>query len=194
MPISHSIQVKPIVATLLVIASLTGCSNTDEENKGDLANVPDWIMMPQVEDGIAESACVPWSGNMSIDKDEATHIARSRLAKQIGLRAAGMSKAFADKTTVDAGVSSGTHFENNSRQVFEQTLVGSKPAKAGLFTIDKNKQFCVLVEITPEKTKQLYDGLVSASGKQLNAQDDRILFQQFKAWKGQNELTEALKN
>ncbi len=173
---------------------LSACASQDKINKGELAEIPDWILSPQIKEGIAESACVTWSGNLSIDKDEASHIARDRLARQIDVRAAGMSKAFANKTTTTEGMNTGTNFENVSRQIFDKTLKGSRPTKAGLFTIDNKKNFCVLVEITPEKTKALYNGIVSASGRQLSADDDRILFQQFKAWKAQENLDKVISN
>ncbi|MGX5174004.1 hypothetical protein ACUR5C_08285 [Aliikangiella sp. IMCC44653] len=185
---------KKLVTSLIATLLLSACAGQDKINKGELADVPDWILSPQIEDGIAESACVAWSGNMSIDKDEASHIARDRLAKQIDIRAAGMTKAFADKTTTSAGMNTGTTFESVSRQIFDQTLKGSKPTKAGLFTIDMKKNFCVMIEVSPEQTKALYNGIVSASGKQLNAEDDRVLFQQFKAWKAQQELDKNLEN
>jgi hypothetical protein len=178
-----------IITTLLMSA----CANQEQINKGELADVPTWILSPQIEDGIAESACVAWSGNISIDKDEASHIARDRLAKQIDVRAAGMTKAFSDKTTTSAGMNTGTTFESVSRQIFDQTLIGSRPTKVGLFTIDKKKQFCVMIEINPEKTKALYSDIVVASGEQLSAEDNSVLFQQFKAWKAQGELDKALK-
>lgn len=181
------------ITIIITTALLTACANQDTINKGALADIPNWILLPQIENGIAESACVMWSGDMAIDKDEASHVARDRLAKQIDIRAAGMTKAFADKTTTNAGLNTGSTFESVSRQIFDQTLKGSKPTKAGLFTIDTKKQLCVMVEVTPEKTKKLYNGIVAASGKQLSAEDDRVLFQQFKAWKAQSELVKALK-
>lgn len=183
-----------LTTALLTTLLLSACANQNEINKGELADIPNWILAPQIENGIAESACVLWSGNLSIDKDEASHIARDRLAKQIDVRAAGMTKAFADKTTTSAGLNTGTTFESVSRQIFDQTLKGSKPSKAGLFTLDNKKNFCVMVEISPEKTNILYKGIIAASGKQLSADDDKVLFQQFKAWKAQGELDKQLKN
>ena len=152
-----------------------------------------WVLSPNIDNGIADTACVPWSGQMTIDKDEATHIARTRLAKQLDVRTAGMSKAFANKTTASGGLNTGTNFENTSRQIFDQSLKGSKATKVGLFTIDKKKQFCVMVELDPDKTKTLYKNIVKASGAQLNAKDDDILFTQFKAKQAQKELDEVLK-
>ena len=176
----------------LVTGLLGGCASQQEIDHGELSNVPEWILSPSIDDGIAESACVPWSGNLSIDKDEASHIARDRLAKQVELRAAGMTKAFADKTTTNKGLNTGTTFESVSRQIFDQTLSGTKPTKAGLFTIDQAKQFCVMVEISPENTEKLYQNIVSGANAQLGADDDAVLLQQFKAWKAQNDLDERL--
>ena len=185
---------KKLAITLLTAALMTGCASQDRKNKGELASTPDWILSPQIENGIAESACVIWSGNIAIDKDEASHIARDRLAKQIELRSAGMTKAFSDKTTTSNGLNTGTTFESVSRQIYDQTLKGTKPTKAGIFIIDAKKNFCVMVEVDPDKTKKLYKNIVAASGAQLNADDDAVLFQQFKAWKAQGELDKALSN
>lgn len=190
---------KHISIAIISALFISGCASTapnEETNydKGALENIPSWVLSPSIKNGVAESACVPWSGNITIDRDEASHIARDRLAKQIGLRAAGMTKAFANKTTTSKGLNTGTNFESVSRQIFDQTIVGSKPSKVGLFTIAKKKQFCVLVGMNPEKTKALYKGIVKASGVQLSANDDAILLEQFKAWKAQGELDKALKN
>ncbi len=184
-----------ILSALLINGcATTGSSENTNYAKGELESIPNWILSPSVKNGVAESACVPWSGNITIDRDEASHIARDRLAKQIDIRAAGMTKAFANKTTTSKGLNTGTNFESVSRQIFDKTLSGSRPTKAGLFTIDKKKQFCVMVEINPVKTKELYKGIVKASGAQLSADDDAILLEQFKAWKAQGELDKTLKN
>ena len=50
-----------------------------------------------------------------------------------------------------------------------------------------------MVELDPEKTKTLYNNIVSASGAQLDAKDDSVLFTQFKAQQAQKQLEEALK-
>ena len=191
---ASTLFITSITTTIIATTLITGCASQKSINQGELADIPEWILSPQIENGIAESACVPWSGNMAIDKDEASHIARDRLAKQIEQRAAGMTKAFADKTTTNKGLNTGTTFESVSRQIFDQTLAGSKPTKAGLFTIDENKQFCVMVEINPENTSKLYQNIVTETGAQLNADDNAVLFQQFKAWKAQEGLDKELKN
>ena len=196
---------KNLSLTLLFSLLLSACASQETKQEqannklstsdanGELSNIPNWVLSPQIENGIADSACVAWSGNVTIDKDEASHIARTRLAKQIEVRSAGMSKAFANKTTTSAGLNTGTNFENTTRQIFEQTLKGTKSTKVGLFTIDKQKQFCVMVELDPAKTKQLYKNIISANGAQLNAKDEDILFTQFKAQQAQKELEEVLK-
>lgn len=172
-------------------ALLTGCaSNKTQNNLG----VPSWVLAPHVANGIAASACVNWTGNLNIDRDQATAIARNRLVQQIETRAATMTKTHASKTNANGGTHVGSDFESNARQIAEGALKGSKAVKADLFDIDGTKQLCSLVTVEEQDMDHIADQLIGASGARLSNEDKGVLKQQFKAQKGQEELLEATGN
>ena len=180
--------VKAITAISLI--TLTGCATNQDKIVGNI-ELPRWVVMPQIENGLAESACVPWSGHLTIDRNHAIAEARNALVQQIELKAASMTKTHASKTDVATGTNVGATFETNARQIAESTLKGSKAVKGDLFTIDEKKQFCALVTVTPEQTRQVFNNLVKSSGATLQSNDEAVLYQQFLAWKGQRELEKA---
>ena len=103
-----------------------------------------------------------------------------------------MTKTHASKTDTTGGTNVSANFETNARQIAEATLTGSKAVKGDLFTIDNKQQFCVMVELDPSQTRQVFNKLVESSGAQLKANDEQVLYEQFRAMKGQQELEKAL--
>ena len=192
------------IVAVLGVALLAGCSSTPDKSdesarvtQPEISNnlgLPGWVVNPQVEQGLADVACVPWSGNMSIDREQATAMARNALINQIGLKGAVMTKTFAHKTDTTAGSNIGADFEASARQLAEAKLQGSRASKADLIQIDGKKQFCVMVTLQPQQTEQLFGQMVKASGAQLSSDDERVLFEQFRAYKAQQELERALQN
>ena len=173
------------------LATLTACASNQDKLQGNI-NLPGWVLMPSVENGLAESACVPWSGHITIDREQATAMARNTLVRQIEVKSASMTKTHASKTDTTGGTNISASFETNARQIAEATLKGSKAIKGDLFTIDNKQQFCVMVTLDPQQTRQVFDKLVDSSGAQLKTDDEQVLYEQFRAMKGQQELENAL--
>ena len=72
-------KVKPLIASLFMAGMLSACSSTqDNSASSSRVNVPDWVLNPVVENGIAAADCIKYSGNISIDKKKA--VANARLA------------------------------------------------------------------------------------------------------------------
>ena len=186
---------RKITQTMIAIslATLTACASNQDKLQGNI-NLPGWVLMPSVENGLADSACVPWSGHVTIDREQATAMARNSLVRQIEVKAASMTKTHASKTDTTGGTNVSASFETNARQIAEATLKGSKAVRGDLFTIDNKQQFCVMVALNSQQTRQVFDRLVDSSGAQLKANDEQVLYEQFKAMKGQQELKETLKN
>lgn len=174
------------------VVTLTACASNQDKLQGNI-NLPGWVLMPTIENGLAESACVPWSGHLTIDREQATAMARNALVRQIEVKSASMTKTHASKTDTVAGTNVSASFESNARQIAEATLTGSKAIKGDVFTIDNKQQFCVMVALDPQQTQQVFNKLIESSGAQLKANDEQVLFEQFKAMKGQQELEKALK-
>ncbi|HTO19864.1 MAG TPA: hypothetical protein VL129_12045 [Pseudomonas sp.] len=174
--------------TALTAAVLTGCGS---KPAAPTSSLPDWVMSPVVEGGIAATDCVSSSGNFSIDRSQATANARAALTKEINLKVAAMDKTYGSRTDAAGKTQVGSSFESVSRQVAQQQISGSKAVKVDFVDMDGQRQLCVMVAIQPEATKALYDSIIQQSQRKLSAQDEDILYQEFRASKAQNELSEA---
>lgn len=175
----------------LILVAGVACTTPDNKPQGNI-QLPGWVITPEVKDGLAESACVPWSGFLSIDKEQATAIARNALVRQIELKAANMTKTYARKTDTISGSNVGANFESSARQIAEATLIGSKATKLDSFDIDGKKQLCVMVALPADATQKTFKQLVNKSGAKLNAKDEGVLYEEFRAYKAQQELEKIL--
>jgi hypothetical protein len=178
--------------SLSAIVLLTACSNSNPVEDTAVGNIPTWILNPQIEDGIAVSECVLWSGNMSIDKQQAIANARTALAQRIETRVSALDKTYRDKVEVASGVESGSTFSSVSKQVTQQTLVGTTPVKADIVNIAGKDNLCVLVAIGQQATKNVFEELIKASQRPMNAEQKDVLYQEFKAQRAELQLDQEL--
>ena len=125
---------------------------------------------------------------MSIDKQQAIANARTALAQRIETKVSALDKTYRDKVEVASGVESGSTFSSVSKQVTEQTLVGTTPIKADIVNIAGKDNLCVLVAIGQQATKSVFDELVSASKRPMNAEQKDVLYQEFKAQRAEEQL------
>jgi len=171
---------------------LTACSSTPPAETTSVGDIPSWILNPQVEDGIAVSECVLFSGNMSIDKQQAVANARTSLAQRIETRVSAMDKSYRDKVEVASGVESGSTFSSVSKQVTQQTLVGTNPIKTDITKIAGKDNLCVLVAIGQQSTKAYFDQLVDKAALPMNAAEKDVLYAEFKAQRAEELLDKEL--
>lgn len=153
------------------------------------SKLPDWVMMPVVENGFADTQCVTANADMNLLKNKASALARAEIAKQINLQVKAMDKTYQSLTEAAEGSSVGSTFESVSKQVTDQKLAGTRAVKIDYVEFPDNTQkLCVMVALNPALTKDLYKDLVAQSDRNLSPQNDAILFQEFKAYKAQQEL------
>jgi uncharacterized protein YcfL len=180
-----------MVASALLLVG--GCSSTQEPQSTPLSkndSVPNWVLMPTHENGLASSNCVLWSGNMAASRAQAIANARADLATQINTKAMVMDKLVNQQTQEDETSSTSSSFAQVSKQIAEQSLVGAIPKEIAFARIDDKKQLCVLVVM--ENTKPLFDKLLQQSGKKLNPNDEAVLYSEFKNQKTMEELEAQL--
>lgn len=178
--------------SLSAIVLLSACSSSEPTQETVVGDIPSWVLNPQVEDGIAVSECVLWSGNISLDKHQAIANARASLAQRIQTHISIMDKAYRDKIEAVSGSESGSTFSSVSKQVTQQTLVGTSPLKTDIVNIEERKNLCVLVGIGQESTKVLFDDLVKAAERPMNDDQKDILYQEFKAQRADLNLDKGL--
>ncbi|WP_160060417.1 hypothetical protein [Psychromonas sp. L1A2] len=178
--------------SLSAIVLLSACSSSEPIQETVVGDIPSWILNPQVEDGIAVSECVLWSGNMSIDKQQAIANARASLAQRIETRVNGMDKTYRDKIEVASAAESGSTFSSVSKQITQQTLIGTSSLKTDIVKIADKNNLCVLVGVGQESTKAIFENLVNASERPMNSGQKDLLYQEFKAQRADLQLDKEL--
>lgn len=186
------------LTALSLAVALSACSSSGkkdsemvepEEIKRDY---PAWIDQPVVEDGIAESACVSSSGNMTLDKKRSIANARAMIAQSIETRIKAMDKTYQRVTESEEAMTSGSTFESVSKQVTEQNLRGTKVLEGGYFKINDKNQYCVMVGYGQQQTKAIFDSAMDAAKVQMTPNSERAMYEEFRAYKAQQELEQSL--
>lgn len=178
-----------ILAPLLLAACIGGPQKGNPSESQ--SNLPHWVLKPEVENTIAEAACVTASGAFNVDRSEAIHFASEQLAAQLERNIAFLAKGFQSRTRTTQGLNVGTDFNQSGRQLVEQSLSGVKAVETGIYPLNGEDQICVLVAIDPTASERLYKQMKSVSGADLSADDDAVLYEQFRAYKADQELQRA---
>lgn len=185
-------------ALALTVIALSACGA--QQTKVDApqqSSLPDWVMNPVIENGIADTQCIvahPGT-SMSTLKSAATASARAELAKQIGIKVKAMDKTYNRLTETNDGPSNGTNFESVSKQVAEQALSGSRAIKMDYVNLppEGKSNFCVMMALSPEQTKMLFEGLVDKAGAtNLSPDNEAVLYERFLAEKATKEMEAEL--
>ncbi|GAA3947534.1 hypothetical protein [Allohahella marinimesophila] len=189
------------LALIVSVSTLAACASQQQVPEAPVAqqsSLPDWVMMPVVENGIADTQCVASKPGIGLNylKSTATSLARAELAKQIDIKVKAMDKTYQRMADTNEGLSVGSSFESVSKQVTEKNLAGSRAIKMDYVTMADNTQnFCVMMAMSPEVTKALFKDLVEASGNQsLSPQNEAVLYERFLAEKAAKELDAEFEN
>ena len=186
-------KVKPLIASLFIAGMLSACSSTsDSTASSSRVNVPDWVLNPVVENGIAAADCIKYSGNISIDQKMAVDNARLELPQQIETLIEGLYKTFANRVDANDNTTVGSTFSSVSKQLTKQTLRGSRVVKADIVDIGGKDYFCALTTLSPELTKTLFQDLVKETKLKIDPKDEQFLYQEFKAFKAEQDLEKEI--
>jgi hypothetical protein len=183
-------KVVKLTLAATVSAVLAACGSTTPEDLNE--NIPEWVLNPVVEDGIAAASCVAASNNMSTDKSQAQALARVELAQQINTRVQALDKTYQERIDVDNQAQTGSTFTSVSKQLTEQSLVGARIIKTSYANFNERNQLCVLVSLGSSSIKELFDSIVKESERKLTMDQEKVLYQEFKAHKAQQDLEAEL--
>lgn len=185
---------KLIIATACLFISACGSTSAPKPTLLETTDsVPSWVLNPNVENALAASSCVPWSGNLSIDKAQSLSMARAEISQQLKLKVSVLDKMYQRKLESDGKQNTGGTFEQVSKQISEQTLVNTKADKVEFAKIDGQKQLCTLVTLSEKKNELLFDQLVNKSGNKIDPTSKAALYEEFRAKKASQELEQELK-
>lgn len=179
-----------MLAGLLVL--LAGCSGNQERPED---RIPEWVADPQsqVSSGLAASNCVPASDQFAIDRNEAIALTRQLLASQIEVAVESMEETYQQQTrTAEGEAVSGSTFQSVSRQLTDQTLRGARVDRTEYETINEQRQLCTMMVVGESDMRALFDNLIDASARPIPAQDEAVLWEQFRHAQARDEMDEAL--
>ena len=129
---------------------------------------------------------------MSTDRAQAIAAARADLSQQIQVKASVMDRLYQRKAQSNDELNVGGTFEQVSKQVAEQSLVGAIPQEVAFARLDGKKQLCTLVVMS--NTQDTFNNLVAKSGKRLDPGSREALYEEFKAQKAMKDLEKELDN
>ncbi|MCP5160777.1 MAG: LPP20 family lipoprotein [Hahellaceae bacterium] len=190
-------NLKKFATVAITSALMTACAGNQPQQAAPapvaqpspMSNLPSWVTLPIVENGFADTQCVQTVADMNILKNKAVALARAEIAKQINIQVKAMDKTYQSLTETANGAAVGSTFESVSKQVTSQKLSGSRPVKMDYINFpDGTQKLCVMVALDPSLTKSLYEELVAQSGRNLSPQSNEVLYQEFKAYKAQQEM------
>lgn len=191
---------KKISIVLLAIAFIFGCGKSpdpniespDEKTGFGLEEFPSWVIDPQIDGGIAASECIPFSGNISIDKAQITTQGRATLSKQIDVRVSVLDKTYIDRTDAAGKIVAGSSFSSVSKQLSDQYLSGTRLAKLSRILVNGQQNLCGMVVLNPAETNSIFKEILANSNREVTAEDESILSQEFKAHRAQESLDKEL--
>lgn len=184
--------------SLITVLALSGCSGKQDSAEAGVVSpsdqdpnacyegnvvAPNWVCDPTIEGGIAAVGSAAKGLDRDMQRIEAMGKARDELARQMGVKVKNMLKNFSQATGFGENQTMEKVTTNVSKQISEQTLVGSvqkgswKSPDGTLFirvVIDQNK----MAELA-QQTKESF---------RTSLRNDEALYQQFVAKKAMAEL------
>jgi len=186
-----------LVTAILAAGLVSGCaSNQSAEQESASSGLPAWVTSPASlagEGALASTECVPANASMSILKAKSSALARASLAQQIRVNVQAMDKTYQTLTETGNQSSAGSTFESVSKQVSEQMLNGAIPQRVDYIKgIDDKMQFCTMVVLAPEQNRKIFEQIIDKSNRQLNPNNEALLYQEYRAKRAAEELSQAL--
>lgn len=188
-----------VLLSSLMAVALTGCFGGKTALKSEPKAVvecvfpdapnqaaPLWICDAPVE-GVAVSAVGSHeksAAGPSFMKDQAAAAARVNLAQQMKVHVTNMIKQYVETTGAAASETVDKVNTSVSKLITAETIVGSRVFRS---TTSPNGSVYVLVGLDPSVTKEATEKVLKSS-----MNNDKALWQQFKAKKGQEELAEEI--
>ncbi|ABM61089.1 hypothetical protein [Halorhodospira halophila] len=162
-------------------------------------DVPDWVMSPQVEDGLATSACVPSTGRFNTDQSRADMDARQQLAAGLSAQMQSLSEDYQSTIDGDDGaVQQGGMFEEVSRQVVEEQVRGSFRVTADYVDLPDGDgedvtHFCSMMALGQDSVNQIVDQVAErVEPEEEDVFTDAELRERFLSQEALNRMDEAL--
>ena len=181
-----------LAATLL----LSACAASEKEDKLVETNygydVPEWVLMPSFQSGLAAASCINASNNFNIDKRHAEAGARSALAQSINVKASVMDRSYSRLNNSEAGTQTGETFETVAKSISEVRMQRSQIAKVGMGNVNGQPQVCAMAVIDESLVANIFEDVVAQAGMPIDPQDEAAMYEEFRTQKAMTELEQEL--
>lgn len=144
-----------LISTFLATAAvLAGCSSTPSEPED--SGIPSWVLTPQFDDGLAATGCTPAVGNLSVESSRADLLARQQLAAALGTQIQSLAEDYQRQIdTEEDGMALGGNFEQITRQIVDERLVGSQRITADYVSLNNQDNFCSMMGISNSTLEEI---------------------------------------
>jgi hypothetical protein len=143
------------------------------------ADWPDWVLNPPGGEP-AGSDCVPSSGNLAIDRNQATAKARVALAQQIDVKIEAMDETYDSRVREGKAEKLVSSFKATSKQTVNTSLQGAKLVRSEEFKASKGRFFCALVQLTKDAADKLPADVIRTGGVKVDEATETLLLTRFR--------------
>lgn len=178
---------RPLCFFIFALFLLTGCAGPSQKTPVGIGETPEWVVRPQVDQGIAATGCVPDSDNYSSDRKKVVSQARQSLAQQLQTRVKAMDKAYQQRGIAETKSAGGSIFASVSKQPTRQILKKAVQNKIAYEKVNRQKHLCVMLSLGGKEMKDFFNRLVELSDTDLSPRDEEILYQVFTDGQAQGE-------
>ncbi|MEO0293568.1 MAG: hypothetical protein ABIN61_05030 [candidate division WOR-3 bacterium] len=172
-----------LLITLLII-SILGCASKGETKLGEI-EIPSWYLTTESDPNYILGKATATSEDLQLAIDKAKHDARLDIAENLESHIMGLIKKFDEEVgkTEDAELLS--QFTKVSKNVVDQTLIGTKERKVKIAKEGTGYRAFVLMELPIGKAKE-------ELLKQLYSSENTNLYTRFRASQSFQELKEEI--
>ena len=169
------------ISSIVVISIFAlGCNSTPKNNTESMGiNIPQWVLNPSIQNGLAATSCVIASNSYSMDKAEVATQARDELASQIETRVSSLETEYVSRISSMTSTMTESKFSSMSTQLTDQYLNGSKVTTIDYAQIGKVKNLCAMVTLSEETTKELFGQLLKQAPVKLDPDNEKLLYSNF---------------
>jgi len=174
---------KVSLLALLSLIFIIGCSS---DISNELDGAPSWVLIPESDGAVVSvGSAVPNAGHdISFQRQEAIADARDEMARTLSVKVGNMIKSYKGVTGSGDDATFDKSSESVSKQVANQTLVGSKPKNVW---ISKSGTMYILLILDTDSVIGALDKAIKSSFR-----NKKAIYQRFLASKAQGELDKEL--
>ncbi len=151
-----------IFVVLIAMTALTACGGSAAEQGSSFPDVPAWVDNP------AENCAVGSAkhrGNRSLSREASTARARTELAKQLEVKVQSIFKDYGAQGEAEGAEFTEELIEKFSREITDQTLVGTRPTRTKLVGEELYTEVC----FNADSLAAVFEGMDKLSQKQREA-------------------------